>query len=588
LREQGVIAEVDGRWTLARDVPDLRDELPESVRSMIQRKLERLDEADRRLLAAASVQGAEFDAALVAGVLPLDPVDVEERLQTLDRVHGIVRAVREHEFPDRTLTMRFAFVHILYQQALYGGLTPARRTSLSAALARALEARYGEAKGDVAADLAYLYEVGRDFERAAHQFWRAAQNAARVFAHRDAITLARRGLALVSTLPDTPARAGLELPLQTTLGLQLQVTEGFAAPAAARAYHRARELCDRVGDSTHVFPVLWGLWLHAKVRSDLRTAQQRADELHTLARRLNDPDLALQAHQALGVTALCYGAPTSALRHVEQAAALYDPARHRTHSFLFGQDPGIICKAYGAVVLWLLGYPEQAQRQSEAAIDASRELSPSSQAVALHFAAMLHQMRRDAERVRACTDQSCAIAAEHGFSFWLAGGNVLGGWAEAASGHAEPGLERLRDGLRNWAATDSVTYQTYYLGLLAEVLNGQDRPGDALTILDEALALARQTDEGLYEAELHRLRGEAVLRAHARVASAETDFRSALELARRRDARALQLRAAVSLARLWKDTGAPADAPARLRESYSFFTEGFDTPELRDARTLCP
>jgi predicted ATPase len=383
-----------------------------------------------------------------------------------------------------------------------------------------------------------------------------------------------------------------------TLGLQLQVTEGFAAPAAARAYHRARDLCSRVCESTQIFPVLWGLWLHAKVRSDLRTAQERADELLALARRLNDPDLALQAHQALGVTALCYGAPTAALRHVEQAAALYDPARHRTHSFLFGQDPGIICKAYGAVVLWLLGYPEQAQRQSESAIDASRGLSPSSQAVALHFAAMLHQMRRDPERVRACTNQSCAIALEHGFSFWLAGGNVLGGWAQAVSGDGvggdgvggdgvggdgEQGLERLRDGLRNWAATDSVTYQTYYLGLLAEVLCGQGRHGDALTILDEALALARQTDEGLYEAELHRLRGEAILQARSSVASAESDFRQALELARRRDARALQLRAAVSLARLYKQTGTPADAPAQLREAYALFTEGFETPELREA-----
>src|SRR5262249_51490205 len=150
----------------------------------------------------------------------------------------------------------------------------------------------------------------------------------------------------------TPERTALELPLQTMLGLQLQVTEGFAAPAARQAYSRARVLCQPSPDALPLFPVLWGLWLVSKVRSELARARVLAEELRALAQQLGDPALTLQAQQALAVTSLCRGEPSATLRHMEQAAALYDPARHRTHSSLFGQDPGVACKAIGAVALW--------------------------------------------------------------------------------------------------------------------------------------------------------------------------------------------------------------------------------------------
>jgi adenylate cyclase len=579
LRERGVIAEVAGRWSLVQDLPDLRRELPSSVRSMIQRKLDRLEEEDRALLAAASVQGHEFDSAVVAGALGLHAAEVEERLQTLDRVHGLVRSVREHEFPDRTLTVRYIFVHILYQQALYHDLPPTRRASLGAALAQVLERHQGE-HGAAAAELAWLYEVGRDFLRAARYAWRAAQNAARVFAPREAIVLARRGLRLLETLPDTPERAALELSLQTTLGMQLQVTEGFAAASARQAYVRARALCEGAPDAAPAFPVLWGLWLFSKVRSELNKAQEMADELASLARTLRDPDLALQAHQALGMTAFCRGVPVTAIEHVEQAAALYDPTRHVAHAYLFGQDPGIMCQAYGEVALWLLGYPEQALWQSEAAIRRSRGLSPSSQAIALHFAAMLYQLCRNGARAKACAEQSMAIASEHGFSFWRAGGRVLYGWALAACGEVEEGARELRQGLRDWRATESVTYETYYLGLLADVLREQGKYDEGRRVVDEALDLARRTGEGLYEAELHRMRGELCL--PERPEEAEQHFHQALQVARRQHAKSLELRAAASLARL-KPT---ADAKQALADIYTRFNEGFLTPDLQEAKSL--
>jgi predicted ATPase len=591
LRERGVVAESGGQWSLMRALPDLWRELPESVRSMIQRKLERLGEADRRLLAAASVQGYEFDSTIVAGALGLDAADVEERLQVLDRVHGLVRLVREYEFPDHTLTLRYAFVHALYQQALYVDYSPTRRAALGASLARALEGHHEPGNAAVAAELGCLFEVGRDFGRAAWQFGVAAPHAARVFAHHEAIALARRGLKLLQALPDTPGRAALELPLQTTLGLQLQVTEGYAAPAAEEAYTRARQLCPPAMDSGPLFTILWGLWLFSKVRSDLAKAEEMAGELLALAQRRNDVDLALQAQQALGMTAFCRGEPAAAVRHVDQATALYDPNRHRTHAFLFGQDPGVICKAFGAVALWLLGYPDRAERQSDEAIRMSQGLSPTSQAVALHFAAMLHQVRRDDKRVRECAQASGAVAAEHGLLFWLAGSSLMDGWALATAGAADEGTSRLRQGLRDWQATGSGTYQTYFLGLLADVLHHQGHSEDARRVLEEALTLARQTGEGLYEAELHRLRGEVALGGiggpdSSACQQAEADFRRALDIARRQEAKSLELRAAISLTRLSRVSNRCPDARAMLTAIHDWFTEGLQSHDLCIARAL--
>lgn len=592
LRERGVIAQREGCWTVVRELPDLSHELPETVRSMIQRKLERLELEDRRLLATAAAQGHEFDSTIVADALARDVAEVEDRLQILDRVHGLVRPLRETEFPDRSLATRYVFVHILYQHALFGDLTPARRAALGKAIARALERHYGGESPAISAELAYLYETGREFAQGARYFHLAALNAARVFAHQGAVTLAKRGLSLLAAVPGSPERAALELNLQTTLGLQLQVTEGYAADEAERAYNRARELCPASSPAAF-FPVLWGLWLVHKVRSELPRAQEVAGELSALAQRLQNPDLALQAHQALGLTALCRGLPLVAQHHVEQVAALYDLERHRTHAFLFGQDPGVICKAFGAVAQWLLGYPDTALLESNRAIEMSRDLSPNSQSVAQHFAAMVRHLCRFDVQARESAEASLAIAGEHGFSFWLAGGRVIRGWAASATEGTRDGIEQLRQGLVDWKATGSGTYVTYYLGLLADALGRQGAAVEGIQVLDEALALVSQTDERFYEAELWRLRGELRLLEGGRAvwSEAESDFQRALEIARQQPAQSLVLRALLSLARLDQQRAASGQGPSPevrrlLEDAYATFTEGLQTPDLLEARSL--
>ena len=589
LRERGVIARSGTRWSLARDLPDIWDELPETVRSMIQRKLERLNEDDFRLLSVAAAQGYEFDSAVVAAAADRDPAEVEERLQLLDRVHGMVQLMREDEFPDGTPTLRYSFVHVLYQQALFASLLPTRRRAVNKALAEAWQSHLGNEPTPFAAELACLYEAGREPALASRQFYLAAQHAARVFAHRDAVVLARRGLGLLQTLPASAERDVLELPLQTLLGLQLQVTEGYAARSAEQAYERARKLCASSRET--LFPVLWGLWLVRKVRSELSRAQALADELLRLAYEMQDPDLALQAHQALGLTALCRGEPAESLRHVEQVASLYDPERHRLHAFLFGQDPGVICKAYGAVALWLLGFPEAAQWQSEQAVAMSRGLSPNSQTVALHFAATVYQLCRNKNRCRECAEACASISGEHGFPFWRAGGTIIGGWALAADGDPQPGVSRLRQGLEEWHAMGSVTYLTYFLGLLADSLRFQRDFQQGLLVLEDALDVVKRTDECMIESELHRLRGELLMQRleagdSAARSLAEASFRQALTIARKQEARSLELRAAVSLTQFQDQLGLGSDGRESLIQAVNCFTEGFETPDLKDASAL--
>jgi predicted ATPase len=590
LRDRGVIVQDQGTWALARGAPDLRHELPESIRGMIERKVDQLSPADRHLLMAASVLGPEFDSAVVARVLGRAETDVEERLEVLEGVHVLVRRIREQAFPDGTLTLRCRFVHVLYQNALYAALQPTRKAAWSAAAAGALLDHYGEKSAGLAAELAVLFEAARAPDRAADHYLTAAKNAARVFAHHEAVALARRGLAVLQTLPDTPARARRELPLLMTLGMQLQVTQGYAAPEAERTYARARVLCEQMQEAPPLFAVLWGLWLFYKVRSDLGKAREFAERLFSLARSSQDPAQLLQVRQALAVTSLCLGDPAATREHVEQGIALYDPKRHQGHTFLYGQDPGVACRAFGGVALWLLGYPDQAERYSREAVALGEELGqPSTLALALHFAAMLRQYRQEVPPVRENAEATTAIATEHGFSFWRACGQAMRGWALAEQGAKAGGIAQLRQGLTAGKAAGSHTYRTYFLALLAEALGKEGQIEEGLGVLAEALAQMHATGEGFHGAELHRLQGEfLLLREAAEVTcrEAEACFHRALMIARQQQAKSLELRAAMSLTRLYQKQDRMAEARPLLAECYGWFTEGFDTPDLQEAKVL--
>ena len=374
LRDRRVIVRQGDGWTLTEAVSNI--ELPASIRSMIQRKIDQLADADRRLLIAASVQGYEFEAAVVAKALALDVAVVEERLDELDRVHEFVRQLREVELPAGVLTVRYRFVHVLYQNALYASLAPTRKTALSAAVAEALLEFYGDQAAAIASPVALLFEIARDPSRAVAYFLLAAQHAAAVFANQEAALLARRGLDLLSGLPSTPERIRQELKFQTTLGVALRNTKGFGAPEVGAAYARALELC-RQAEERDVIPVLRGLWEFYELRAasaDLETALELADRCLRLARAANDPELLLVAHDISGDTRVCLGEFVAAREYLEQAIALYDPQRHRAHAYLHGYDTGVFCRMLNGLVLWYLGYMDRSLESSNRAVALARSL----------------------------------------------------------------------------------------------------------------------------------------------------------------------------------------------------------------------
>jgi predicted ATPase len=275
---------------------------------------------------------------------------------------------------------------------------------------------------------------------------------------------------------------------------------------------------------------------------------------------------------------------------MEQAVALYDPKRHQGNTLRYGHDPGLACRAVGSVAVWLLGYPDQAARGSREAVALGGELGqPSTLALALHFTAMLRQYRREAAAVRDSAEATLTIAIEHGLSFWRACGQIMRGWALAAQGEAASGIGQLREGLATWKAAGSETYRTYFLALLGEALGTEGRVEEGLAVLAEALAQMHSTGEGLHGAELHRLQGEFLLlrkAAEGTCREAEACFGRAITTARKQQAKSLELRAAMSLARLYQQQDRRAEARLLLAECYDWFTEGFDTPDLQEAREM--
>jgi predicted ATPase len=585
LRDRGVLSALEGRWTMTGELPVLANDLPESVRSLIERKIGDLDDADRMLMSAAAVQGYEFDAAVVARVLGRDPTDTEERLESLDRIHGFIRLLDGRALPDNTFTLRYTFVHVLYQNALYASLRPTQKVSWSAAVAQALLDYHGADSATIASELAILFEAARDFGQAADYFLLAAQRAAAQSANKEAVALARRGLNAITLWPETPDRAQRELHLQTTLGPALMSTIGYGSPEVEAAYVRARELCAQVGEMPRLFTVIYGLYQYWLARADYRTCRVLAEQLLTLAQKLDDPTVLIPAHSALGNTLCFSGAFDAARTHGEQLVTMYVPSRHHALAALYsGFDLGVGSRGGIAVSTWALGYPDRAVASAESGIALARDLAhTSSLALALNWTAMVHQHRRDPTRTREHAEAAIALAEEE-LAPWLAWATMLRGWAMAVQGEHEEGIAQLRRGLTAWTSAGLRCLEPYFLSLLAAAHAAAAQPDAALAAVVKALAITDQTGEGYAEAELHRLKGE--LLGDSEEAEAEACYRRAIAVSRAQRARSLELRAATSLRRLERVRGTSTASGRTLSEIYGGFTEGFDTIDAQEARAL--
>ncbi len=586
LRNRQIVAEKEGSWVLNRPLPEVEHDLPESTRAMIERKIGQLDEGQRRLLVAASVQGYEFDSAVLAYALRMDDVEVEESLDVLERVHAFAVLIDERELPTKTITLHFRFTHVLYQNALYATLRPARRAAMSKAVAGASLALYGAAAA--ASQLARLFEVAREFVPAAEYYLIGATDASRIFAAREAVALARRGLSLLQSTAQTAKSRNLEFSLHLLLGNALLVTAGYGDPEVEQIYRRARDLCEGLGDRAELLPVLYGLWVFQLIHSGLDQALEFGREFLQLAQEVKSA-ATLVGERMLGCPLFYLGRFSQALPRFERAMAAYDQSMHGPLAWRYGQDAGVTTRTYLAWTMWLLGYPDRAVLHNREARRLGDEMEHAlSRGHALFFAAIHAYFRRDWDDFRALAHELVQLAQERELKFWLYAGQVVSGFVTARHGNANAGIKEMNSGIQDSLAAGTELNHTVLYALLAEAYSESGQPKQGLAAIGSAFSVVERTRECWFEAELHRLRGELLLQQGETgyELQAEQCFRRAMQIAQGQQAKSLELRAAKSLSRLWARHGERCTALSLLEPVYGWFTEGLETPDLREARAL--
>jgi predicted ATPase len=576
--ESGLIQERDERYELSGPLPPLA--IPTTLHDSLMARLDRLA-AVKALAQLGATLGRDFSYELLQEVSPWDEGTLRQGL------HQLVAAefLYQQGLPPQAT---YRFKHALIQDAAYQSLLRSTRQQYHQRIAQVLEEHFAEIAETQPEWLAHHYMQAGLTEQAVRYWQRAGQQASERSANLEAVSHFTAGIELLKCLPETPEHTQQALTLYIGLGAALLVTKGQAAPEVEHAYTQAYALCQQVGETPELVPVLYGLWRFYVTRPQLHTARELGETLLGLAQRTEDPALAVVAHYALGVTWFFLGALPPARTHLEGGIARYTPDQSRAPVFRMGHDPGIGSRAFAATTLWLLGYPAQALGRLRDALELAHELShPYSLAFARCLAALVSRLRQDVPVVREQAEAAVALSTDQGFAQWAAYGTSLRGWALALQGQSDEGLAQLRQGIAAWRATGAALFIPYLCTMLAEVCDNLGHTADGLQALAESHTLVDQQEERWWEAEIHRLRGVLLLRQPGTPQEeAEAWLRRALDVARGQQAKSLELRAAMSLSGLWQQQGKRAEAHALLAPVYGWFTEGFDTADLQEARAL--
>jgi predicted ATPase len=579
LLELGQLKAVDGHYELTGSFSTFA--IPATLQDSLMARLDRLMTGKVIAQLGATI-GRQFSYALLQAVAQLNDRTLHEEL------HRLVEAELLYQRgvpPQATYT----FKHALIQDAAYESLLKSTRQHYHQRIAQVLETQFPETAEAEPELLAHHYTEAGLMEQAVDYWYRAGQKATQRSAYVEAVNHITQGLEMLKTLPDSPERLAQELELQIALGPAVVPIRGIGAPEAEAVYKRAWELCQRVAETPHIYPTFWGPWRLYHSRADLHAARDVGEQLLRLAHRAEDQDLLLQAHHAMWTCLYSLGEFASAYQHGEEGMALYTQRQHHADDALYaGHDTRVCGLAFTMLALWYLSYPDQSlQRLHEALRDARALDHPLSLSLLLRHAPLHQRFYRDLCAVQECTEELRMLATGQGFATEGAYATIMEGWLLAMHGEVEVGITQLRQGLAAYQETGGAVWRPIYLSMLAEAYSKGGQSAEALRILDEALALVNATGERVYEAEIHRLRGDLLLQlSWDEVAEAESCFHKALDIARNQQAKSLELRAATSLARLWQQQGKRQEAHDLLAPVYHWFTEGFDTADLMDAKAL--
>jgi class 3 adenylate cyclase/predicted ATPase len=576
--ESGLLQDAGDHWELPGPLPPLA--IPSTLHDSLLARLDRLAPVKEVAQIGAAI-GREFSHALLAAVA--DRPEGELRA-ALDQLVSAELVFRRSAPPDATYT----FKHALVQDAAYGTLLKSRRQQLHGRIAQILEEQFPETVELQPEVLAHHATQAGLIEKAVDHGYKAGRQAIARSAMVEASTQLAQALNLLAGLSPGPDRDRKELDLQIALGAALIAIKGWAAPEVGKTYARARELCAGETQVSQLLAALAGLFQHHLHSSNQLVALPIAEELLSLAERHRDVAAQAVGHRYLATGLLFNGQLLPAIRRCERALALYDPVNRTSLVSLAGADTQVACLGFIALILVLEGYPDRALVRSQEALAAASELDQAfTTSQALYLACWLHQIRGEPRGVHDQATALIALTAEHQFPGWSANGTIFHGWVVADGGATDTGIAELRRGLAAKEAIGALQHTPSVLGLLAGLYIRTKNSGKALELLNEALARVERMEERWFEAELHRLKGEALLAGSPeRAAEAEACYHQALTVARDQGAHLWELRASTSFARLRADQDKGAEAYDLLAPIYGWFTEGFDTADLKDAKAL--
>ena len=573
--ESGLLREEADRYVLDGTLPELA--IPTTLHASLLARLDRSPPA-RRVAQIGAAIGRQFSYALLRAVTRLP----EDELQaSLTRLVASELVSQRGTPPDAV----YSFKHALVQDSAYGSLLRKARQQLHAQIADALEAYSLEIIENQPELLAQHYADAGVVEKSITYWGKAGQRSAARSAMAEAAAQFQKGLDQLALLPNTPGRQRQELEFCSALGALLRFIKGYAAPETGYVFARARELWEELGSPSELLQVVYGQSVYHMVRGELDVARRLGEDLLRLSYQRNDSRGLVLGHSISGASLMLAGRFALSRSHLEELLALYNPILHRTLVHQAGSHP-LMSQAYLGLVLLCLGYPDQAlARGTEAIAEARRLAHPPSLAVGLAFGAMQLSLIGDDAVFRESADELIAVAIEQDFPLWRAAGKIFHGWAKAQNGDAAEGISLLRSGLVAYRATGAKMWMPHYTALLVSACESARQIEEAVILFDDALQIVEGTGELWLAAELNRHKGQLLLQ-QGYAEAAEELYRKALGIAREQEAKLWELRAAMSLARLRRDQGRLGEARDFLAPVYGWFTEGFATPDLKEAKTL--
>ncbi len=553
-------------------------EIPSSLRDLLTARLDNLPPSAKETAQLAALLGREFRHEVLQAVSQKDNWVLRDDLANLTAAHLVFQR-------RRVRSESYVFKHALVRETAYDSMMRLTRQALHLRVANVLRQRFPDVVEHRPEILALHFERGGEVATAVEYWYRAGDSARKRAAYVEAIHQLERGLGLLQTVQESSERMRQKVELLTTLGTALFSTRGYAAEEVQRPFAQAWELCEQLGDDIPL-KVLWGIWAARISSGDREGVDKLVPRFRRVAARAEDPVSVVAAHACLGTNAFWRGNLVEAQEHLLQARQLYGTDAVGRFAVEYGYDPGLYAYAFGTLTLWQLGYPDQAEAlRREMLALAERSRNPYSVSLALGFGVTVLHDRGETESVLDMADRLIALATEHRLYFWLAPANCCRGAALVQRGDTEAGLAQIRQGLDLYKAIGVLSSYCYFLIYSAQAYLDAGRANDGLAVVDESLSLCQTLLARFHEPELLRLRGELLLLLED-WSAAETSLRRALEAARLQHGRSYELRATISLSRLLRTQGRRDEGRRLLSDVYAWFTEGFDTRDLRIAKAL--